>query len=125
LSRADEFKKEWLVTLASTNGILITISLAILTLLYTTLLIRWQLILIGLLVAGSSFSLMLSTIWVLDALGALIIAVSTEERNEEKIRKRHEWVRVVAKRAYLTFKLGIILIFIAIVLYIILLFLFW
>jgi hypothetical protein len=114
LSIVDEFKKDWLSTLLMTDGILITISLMILTILYTTSLqlTRLQLIIVGSFVAIASFSFMLSTIWALDAHGALIIAISKEEKNEEA----YERVRVTARRAELAFKAGILLIFVAILL---------
>jgi len=99
LSIVDEFKKDWLSTLLMTDGILITISLMILTILYTTSLqlTRLQLIIVGSFVMVASFLFTLSTIWALDAHGALIIAISKKEKSEEA----NERVRITARRAEL------------------------
>ncbi len=119
MASAEEFIKDWLTSLVETDGILITISLMILTILYTSATVtRWHTILVGAVVLTAAILLMLSAFYALDAHGTLILEVKATEA--EKKRELSEKTRVRAKKARQFFKASLILLLIAIILVIVL-----
>jgi len=115
----EELVKDWLTSLVATDGILLTISLMILTILYTaTIMARWQTILIGAIVFVASILLIVSAFYAMDAHGTLILEVKTTNAKE----KEHlsEKTRTRARIAELSFKASLIFLLIAIVLVVVL-----
>jgi len=119
LANAEEFIKDWLTSLVATGGVLITISLMILTILYTsTTIVRWQSVLIGAIVLGASIFLMISVFYALNAHGTLILQV--KETDGERKRQLSEITRIDARKAELFFKTSLILLLVGIVLIVVL-----
>jgi len=119
LASVEEFIKDWLTSLVATGGVLITISLMILTILYTsTTIVRWQAVLIGTVVLVASIFLILSAFFALDAHGTLIVQI--RETDNENRQKLSEMARIRARRAELCFKASLILLLMAIVLIVVL-----
>jgi len=115
----EEYIRNWLTTLVQTDGILITISLAFLTILYTsTAMAAWIRVTIGIVVLLSSVLLMVSTFSALDSHGSLILQVQIVEK--EKKDAATERVRKRARRAELAFKAGLVGLVIAILLIVVL-----
>jgi uncharacterized protein YacL len=80
-----EYIREWLTTLVATDGILITISLMVLTILYTSPAFQlWQSILVGSVVLIASIHLMYSAFNALDAHGTLILMLKTPDEERKK-----------------------------------------
>jgi len=119
LASVEEFIEDWLISLVATGGVLVTISLMILTILYTsTTIARWQAVLIGAVVLTASGFLMVSVFYALDAHGTLILIVGATD--DERRQQLSERARVRARRAELCFKASLILLLTAIVLTVIL-----
>lgn len=115
----EEFIKDWLTSLVETDGILMTISLMILTILYTSgAVAHWQATLIGSVVLVASILLMLSAFFALDAHGTLILQV--KETNAERRQVLSEKTRSRAKKARQLFKASLMLLLTAIILVVVL-----
>jgi hypothetical protein len=110
-SQIDQLKKDWIVLLASTSGIMLTISLMVLTIVYTTpsdQIPLWQRAIISLFILLASVFLMLCAHLSLRALGALIGAVGYDENEKTKDADRaHTLSQNKAKRAQAYFRIGI------------------
>lgn len=107
----EQFKKDWITTLVSTSGIMLTLSLMILTILYTATSISiygWQKMFISASIAVASLFFMFCAERSLNALGTLVITVSHQKMNnakkaEESDKKAAEW----ARKAQWHFKRGL------------------
>lgn len=124
-SKSETYIRDWFTILASTSGILITVCLMVLAILYAaTTIQRWQMIAVGSLVGASSFCLMLVAFWSLDALGVLIITTVRTEKTEGQAGQQGESgetgtdnrMRTIALRAKITFKIAMGLLIAAILL---------
>ena len=119
-SDSDQFKKDWIISLVSTSGIMLTICLMVLTIIYTSStasILKWQKLLIALSISGASILLVLCARESLNALGTLILASTHREKQESEEAKTAE--RLTAKRARQAqryFKIGLVFLIAAIVL---------
>lgn len=124
-SKPESYIRDWLTMLASTSGILITVCLMVLAVLYAaTTIQRWQLIAVGILVGASSICLLLVVFLSLNALGALIITAKRAGRTERqagheaigKTTEPDDGARTIALRAKRTFQVAVGLLIAAILL---------
>jgi hypothetical protein len=79
-------QKDWIVMLTSTGGIILTLSLAVLAIVFTAdpnPLLDWQKIIVSLAILTASFFLVICTSKALNALGALIMVASLKDKAEK------------------------------------------
>jgi len=96
----EQFEKDWITTLASTSGIMLTISLMILTILYTASSVSihgWQKFLIAASIVVASIFLVSCVTQSLNALGTLVNASAHREKGDIAEAERVE--DITAKRA--------------------------
>ena len=120
ISNTEQFKKDWITTLVSTSGVMLTLSLMILTILYTATSIsiyEWKKMLITAPIVVASFFLALSIVHSLRTLGTLInTSAHQEKENMEEAGRVGNKTAEKAIKAEQSFKRGLWCLIIAITL---------
>lgn len=108
-SEQEQFKKDWITTLASTSGIMLTICLMVLAILYTGgSSAGWQRALAVTPIVGASLCFIIAALGSLNALGTLILASTHRaERETEKMKTAENLTATRAKKAQGFFKAGL------------------